>query len=206
MQAIFCNRIVVLVVATLATLTSAMATPQAQANRGNSIEAIWRMQEFVLYVHTPGIYHSCSSIEGKIVSILEAVGAADVAVEMRCQNVTNNAVARIAIRAPVPADSYSIEAATTFDARSELIARLNGTELPTPESIERFMAEWGTVSLGRRAPVSLGPRDCDLLKSISEQILPHLSVRIVDDRLTCDRVSRFPMSPKLVVEALRRTV
>jgi hypothetical protein len=159
MQASYCNRIVVLVATTIATVTSAMATPQAKPNVGNAVEAIWRVQQFVLYVHTPGAYHSCSSIQAKIIAILEAVGAADVAVGMTCSGVTNNTVARVAIRAPVPADAHSIEAATAFDARSELIARLSRTQLPTPETIERFLAEWRTVSLGRNPRLDLGPRE-----------------------------------------------
>ena len=73
-------------------------------------------------------------------------------------------------------------------------------------SIDRFLAEWRTVSLGRGRPVYINPQDCDLLKGISRQILPHLSVEIVEERFSCDHVSRFPLTPKLVVKALTRTV
>ena len=196
----------VFVAATMTSVASAVATPELQPGEGTPIEAIWRVQEFVLHVQTPGRYYSCSSLEAKIISILEAVGAGDVAVELTCSGLTGSAVARIATLAPVPADADSVRQATTFDARSELIARLRGTQLPTPENIDRFLAQWRTVSLGRGRPVYINPQDCDLLKGISRQILPHLSVEIVEERLSCDHVSRFPITPKLVVKALTRTV
>src|SRR5262245_20728066 len=134
-----------------------------------------------------------------------AVGAADVAVKLNCTGLTRKASARIAVLVPVPANDDNIRNATTPDARSQLVARLHGAQLPTPETLERFVAEWRTVSLGRNQS-NIRPEDCDLLREINRQILPQLSVRIVEARLSCDNVSRFPVPPKLVVQALTRSV
>ena len=205
MPRISCSRLVVFLAATITSISSAVATPQIDPNDDMRILAIWRVQEFDLDVRTQRGYYTCSSLETKIVSIMVAVGAADVAVKLNCTGLTRNASARIAALVPVPANDDNIRSATTPDARSELVAKLRGAQLPTPDTLQRFVAEWRTVSLGR-SQLHIRPEDCDLLREINRQILPQLSVRIVEARLSCDNVSRFPVPPKLVVQALTRTV
>jgi hypothetical protein len=205
MPRISCSRLVVFLAATITSISSAVATPQIDPNDDMRILAIWRVQEFDLDVRTQRGYYTCSSLETKIVSIMVAVGAADVAVKLNCTGLTRNASARIAALVPVPANDDNIRDATTPDARSELVAKLRGAPLPTPDTLQRFVAEWRTVSLGR-SQLHIRPEDCDLLREINRQILPQLSVRIVEARLSCDNVSRFPVPPKLVVQALTRTV
>ena len=205
MPRISCSRLVVFLAATITSISSAVATPQIDPNDDMRILAIWRVQEFDLDVRTQRGYYTCSSLETKIVSIMVAVGAADVAVKLNCTGLTRNASARIAALVPVPANDDNIRSATTPDARSELVAKLRGAQLPTPDTLQRFVAEWRTVSLGR-SQLHIRPEDCDLLREINRQILPQLSVRIVEARLSCDNVSRFPVPPKLVVQALTRRV
>lgn len=173
---------------------------------GAPLDAIWRVQEFDLHIRTAERYHSCSSLHEKISGIMNAVGAARVVVRMSCNmdQLTNEAHARVATAAPVHATPENIEAATTFDTRQELIARLRDVELPSVRGLERFPAEWREVSLTTVAALHLGPGDCELLRGMNEQIFPHLAIRVVRKRLSCYAPMSTPPRPLLVVEALVR--
>lgn len=174
---------------------------------GAPLDAIWQVQEFDFHIRTMQRYHSCSSLHQKISGILEAVGAGSVVVKMSCSKdqLTNEAFARVATAAPVNASPENIEAATTFDARQELVARLRDVQLPSAQDIQRFPAEWRTVSLTRIGMLRLGPADCELLRGMNEQIFPRLSIRVVRQQLSCNSQAVFsPARPVLVVEALVR--
>ena len=180
----------------------------ATANHpGAPLDAIWRVQEFDFHIRTMQRYHSCSSLHRKISGILSAVGAGSVVVKMSCSKdqLTNEAFAKVAAAAPVDASPENIEQATTFDTRQELIARLRDVELPSADNIQRFPAEWRTVSVARVPSLQLGPADCELLRGLNEQIFPRLSIRVVRQQLSCDSQAVFsPARPVLVVEALVR--
>jgi hypothetical protein len=179
-----------------------------QANiTGAPLDAIWRVQEFDFHFRTTQRYHSCASLHEKISGILSAVGAGSVVVKLSCSNnqLTNDAYARVAAAAPVSASPENIEAATTFDSRQALLARLREVRLPTAQDIVRFPAEWREVSLTRVRTLHLGPADCELLQGMNEQIFPRLSIRVVRKQLSCTSEAIFsPTRPVLVVEALMR--
>ena len=174
---------------------------------GVPLDAIWRIQEFDLHIRTAQRYHSCTSLRDKISGILTAVGATTVVIQMSCgrDQLTNDAIAKVATATPVDANPQNIAAATTFDTRQALIARLREERLPTAVDIEHFTAEWRTVSLHRVPDLHLGPGDCEILEGLNEQIFPQLSIRVVRKRLQCDSQALFsPTRPVLVVEALMR--
>ena len=176
---------------------------------GVPTEAIWQIQHFDLYFRaTRGRFHSCSSLHEKITGIMEAIGAGVVVVDISCGagSLVGDTFARIATALPVAATSDNIRNATTFQTEDQLIARLRQTELPTAETIERFPAEWETVSLMSVRGLRLGPEDCELLQDMQQQVFPHVSsVRVVRKRLFCGSTMQMhPPRPVLVVEALRR--
>jgi hypothetical protein len=196
-------------------LISAAASLSATAANATAVhpidgiptEAIWHIQEFDLHIRTAQRYHSCSSLHQKISGILAAVGAGSVVVKLSCSKdqLTNEAFARVAAASPVDATPENIQAATTFDARQQLVARIRDVQLPGPNDIERFPAEWRKVSLTRVNSLHLGPGDCELLQGMSDQIFPRLAIRVVRKQLTCGSQSIFsPARPTLVVEALVR--
>jgi len=193
----------VAVIATvMMSFVSGATTPKAAG--GDSVEAIWRTQEFTLHVRATESYYTCSGLQTKIVTIMESFGARDVAVDMTCSGLTRNALATVAARTPIAADDETLRAASTFDSRAELVAKVRGESLPTPDTIPRFAAEWRTVSLGRNR--RLDSQDCDLLREITNQILPRLSVRIVKKQSGCSHMSRVGPNLTLVVEALTQRV
>ena len=193
--------------AAVSVLSVTPASGRAIHADGIPTEAIWRIQEFDLHIRSAQRYHSCSSLHQKISGILAAVGAGSVIVKLSCSKdqLTNETFARVAAAAPVDATAENIRAATTFDARQQLLARVREVQLPTANDIERFPAEWRKVSLTRVASLHLGAGDCELLQGMNEQIFPRLSIRVLSKRLACDSQSLFsPARPMLVVEALVR--
>jgi hypothetical protein len=167
-------------------------------------EAIWHIQQFDLHFRGErGRYHSCATLHQKIRGIMEAIGAGHVSVSISCarEALVNNALARVSTAMPIAATPENIRAATTFDSETALVTRLHGKQLPTPETIERFPAQWRTIEVKSVHGIRLGPEDCDLLEDMDKQIFAHLdSVRILTKDFRCQRRLR----PMLIVEALVR--
>ena len=175
---------------------------------GATTEAIWQIQHFDLHFRAAkGRYHSCSTLHTKITGIMEAIGAGAVIVNIACGRgaLVDDTFARIATALPIAASEENIRAVTTYKTEQRMIARIQQTELPTAETIERFPAEWETVTLTSIRSLRLGPEDCDLLHDMQQQVFPHVqSVRVVRKRLSCGSPNLHPARPVLVVEALRK--
>jgi len=193
------------IVAFAACLSCALPASAARVETENEVaDAIWRVQEFDFHFRTSGRYHSCTSLHSKITAILREIGAGEVVVQLACapNSLTNNTFARVATATPVQASTQNIEAATTYDSRQQLTARLRQIQLPSAADIDRFPAQWREVTLSNNRRLQLGRHDCDLLQDLTRQILPHLSVRIVRKRLNCGSPTLDPANPVLVVSAL----
>ena len=89
---------------------------------------------------------------------------------------------------PMPATEENIRAATAFDSRDELIARVHGASLPSAADIERFAAEWQTRY------VRISQSDCDLMRDMHEQIVPKLSVHSKSKKVNCPRIASLRTS------------
>lgn len=151
------------------------------------VEAIWMTRSVDFVYSNLNSYYSCTALQSKLRAILQAAGAQhQLAVRMQCASgdLVDTVRAQITMIAPVEATAGNVAAATTFDGRYELIARLRNVQLPTATDIERFAASWRTVTIARGPELSLDAGDCELLKDVSEQIFPRLSVR-VDSKLSC---------------------
>ncbi|HKE97301.1 MAG TPA: hypothetical protein VKB34_23520 [Povalibacter sp.] len=194
-------------VVTLALLCLHTPSPSAAANLAAGdpvIEAIWRVQSLPFEYHSLSTYYDCDSLQEKVRAILHAVGAhRSLIVDARCEGgVTNRISARIVLATPVPATEENVRAATTFDTRDELVARLRNVALPTASDITRFPARWQTLSLGRVRDVSLTVGDCDLLRGMYEQVFPKIAVRVTENnRMHCGNYASR-LRPNVKVEAL----
>jgi hypothetical protein len=157
-----------------------------------SVDAIWRFQSFPFEYSSSNTYYNCDSLVRKVRAILKAVGAHhSVVVETRCEGGPANRIsARIAVATPVIASEENVRAATTFDSRDQLVARLRNLTLPTANDIERFPATWQKISLARAIrDMSITPSDCDLLRGMNEQVFPRISVRVQGRKLMCGTYS-----------------
>jgi hypothetical protein len=205
------SRVAPLAAAVLGALLSwtplpALATASAGGIAADeTVDAVWRIQRFDFTYHSSTVYYSCRALQAKIGAILRAVGAHHrVAVDVHCMggDFVRFAYVRVTLAVPAEATQATVTAATTFDTRAQLVARLRKLPLPTAVDIERFPAEWRTVSLSGHRSLRLDSGDCDLLRGMREQIFPKLSVRVARDGLRCTPGATTRIRPKLVVTAL----
>jgi hypothetical protein len=108
-------------------------------------------------------------------------------------------VTRIALAAPAVADSKNIRAATTFDAQQHLVAKMRSETLPTPSTIPVFPAVWTNVQLSGKNNPWLEADDCELLRQLSQQVLPTLGIKVTR-KVICSGAKLA--KPALHVEAL----
>lgn len=195
---------------TLAAVATMLGSaPCVGADSGDeTVDAIWRIQRVDFTYRSADVYYSCSALQSKIGAILKAVGAHQrIAVEIQCMSgeLVNNALARVTLAMPAEATQENVVAATTFDSRAQLVARLLKMRLPTATDIERFPAIWQTVALSSHRGLRLDPGDCDLLRGMHEQVFPRLSIRATHRGLRCTTGSATKIRPKLEVTALMPT-
>jgi hypothetical protein len=172
---------------------------------GATIDAIWRLERVDFTYQSSTVRYECGALQRRIAEILHSVGAhARVGVELTCVSgdMVRHAGAHITLAIPVEATAANVAAATDYDTRDELVARLRQEQLPSANDIERFPASWRTVALTRNPPLSLGPTDCDLLRSMRDQVFPRLRVRVVSSGLNCGGGSATRIQPRIHVNAL----
>ena len=169
------------------------------------ITAIWQIQQIDFVYNSSTVRYSCGNLQRRIAAILQAVGAnANMGVEIGCSSgeLVRYANVHLTLAVPVEATAENLRAATNFDARDQLVARLHQTQLPSAEQLTRFPARWRTVALTRSPPLSLGPGDCDLLRSMRDDVFPLLHVRVVSSGLRCGSGSDTRIPPRINVNAL----
>lgn len=170
-----------------------------------NITAIWKIESIEFVYSSSTVRYSCEALRWRIAVILQTVGAnSRMAIELSCANGerVSYANARIKLATPVEASEENVRAATDYDTRDELVARLRHKELAGAEDIQRFAASWRTVALTRKPPLSLGPGDCDLLRAMRDQVFPRLRVRVVSSGLNCGSGPDTRITPRIQVNAL----
>lgn len=181
--------IIILGLQTTESLAVSSHTAARSDGKGPVTEAIWHAQSLSFEYRSLNTYYSCASLEQKVRAILELVGAQQpVFLRTNCAGVpSRNIHVQIALATPIPATPENVQAASTFDARDELLARLRQVALPTAADIERFPARWQTRRLSEIRDVSFTHGDCDLLRGIHEQVFPRLAVRVASNfKINCD--------------------
>jgi hypothetical protein len=183
-------------------LTGSVAHAQSQPDPA-VIEAVWKPQRINFVYHGYSTLYSCSGLQDKLEKILTTVGARD-GVELRaysCDDAQSIARFQIALASPVEATPENVAELTSYDAHDELVARVRGERLATAEDVQRFPAEWKTISFARSREMRLAPGDCELVQQLREHVLPHMSVQIVTDRVHCSAFGNIG-NPQLTVSAL----
>ena len=193
----------------LVVLTSFASTPSAQSAGADEaqdtpeIDAIWHVQSLPFSFRGRHVLYGCTSFQKKLHSILVAVGAdPSVIIQTSCTPtaITDRIAVRIALATPVEATPENIAAATSFDSKRELLARLQKTPLPTPSAIEKFRARMRSITLEDSGELQLEPSDCELLIALTDQVFPKLNVEVEKNMLFCtEAVAR---TPQLKVRAL----
>jgi hypothetical protein len=171
---------------------------------GTGVAAVWKAQQVNFEYRGYSTTYSCQVLEHKLEMILRSVGARE-DVQLRdyaCNEQIGIARFQVLLHSPVVATPENIRDITTYDAKDELIARVNGKELATPENVQRFTAVWKTVSFTRDRRMRLERGDCELVQQVRQQILPRMSVHIIKDNVRCSSGFGDIGPPRLTVSAL----
>lgn len=184
-----CPATALALIATALSQTSLGSEFSASRDTGSRdvIDAIWRVQHVDFNHRSARGLYACDALQASLEHMLMTLGAHEsLSVRMQCtRTIGVNAVrARITIAIPVEATEENVRAATRFDMRARLAARLGGFSLPTAADIERFPAAWRRIALARDGRFRFAESDCELLSDVQTQILPRLSVRSLR-RLHC---------------------
>lgn len=193
----------------LALACVAMAAPLAVAAAdspatGGGVEAVWKAQQMNFEYRGYSTSYSCRGLEDKLELILRSVGARE-DVELRsyaCDEQMGIARFQVSLQSPVVASEENLRELTSYDAKGELVARVNGDKLPSAADLPRFTAVWKTVSFARDRRMRLERGDCELVQQLRRQILPRLSVQIVKDDVRCSSGMGNIGPPRLTVSAL----
>lgn len=156
-----------------------------KANVDPTIDAIWHVQTLPFEYRSRDTYYDCEALEQRLRAMLELMGARPpVVVHSNCGDIPAKQIrVEIVVATPLPATEENVRAASEFDSKDKLVARLQGTSLPTAADIERFPAQWQP----RHLRISHG--DCDLMRGIHEQIVPKLSMRSFSRKINCPRIT-----------------
>jgi hypothetical protein len=182
-----------------------MANSTDEANAGDgAIIAVWKAQQVNFEYRGYSTMYSCRSLEDKLQIILRSVGAReDVRLQSyACDERLGIARFQIAMQSPVIASEENIRELTTHDSKDELVARVNGGQLPGAADLERFPAVWKKVSFARDRDMRLERGDCELVQQLRRQILPRMSVQVVKDNISCSSAFGNITAPRLTVSAL----
>jgi hypothetical protein len=181
------------------------AAPALARDENPNIEAIWLPQVVNFTYQTDDSFYTCNSLWRKITGILAHLGARRTAPAQRisCDDFAHTVRLQIALESPMAATPENLLAVTDYDSEDLLVARLRGKQLPSANDIPRFPAAWTTLSL-RSADMDLTAGDCDLVHQLRKQVLPKLSVQVLNEPARCLPVlSRGgSMPPKMKVRAL----
>ena len=198
-------RCLLIALSSLTSISSLRAAGADDAQDTPEIDAIWHVRSLPFLFRGRHVLYNCTSFQKKLHSILLAVGAdPSLIIQTSCtpNAITDRITVRIALATPVEATADNIAAATSFDSKRELLARLQKTPLPTPSAIEKFRARMKSVTLEDSAELQLEPSDCELLTALTDQLFPKLNVEVEKNMLFCtEAVAR---APQLKIRALFR--
>jgi hypothetical protein len=186
----------------MAAAPAAIATDSAVD--GENVVAVWKAQQMSFEYRGDSTSYSCQSLEDKLQLILQTMGARE-DVQLRsyaCDEQMGIARFQVSLQSPVVASEQNIQEITAHDANDELIARVNGRQLPSAADLQRFTAVWKTVSFARDRRMRLERGDCELVRQLRRQILPRMSVQIIKDNVRCSSRMGSVGPPRLTVSAL----
>jgi len=171
---------------------------------GEIVAAVWKTQQVTFGYRGYSTIYSCDGLSNKVHAILRSAGARDTLAIRTWGCNEESGVARLTImfESPVEATAQNLRELTGSDARKELIARVRGEQSPTLANIRTIPAVWKTVAFARDPQLGLAPGDCELVRQLRREILPMLSVRILQERLNCSIAFGNITRPRLTIAAL----
>jgi hypothetical protein len=173
------------------------------ATEAAPLQAVWKEQRIDFNLVSFTSFYSCGGLEDRLKKIMNALGVR-AKVRVSAPGCDSGVVRfpRVILTAQTPVEATPEALADLEKGRStrELAARVKGQKID-PEETAPFAAHWKAVSLSR-GKLDIEPGDCELIDEVRKKVLPKLSVRIVNDDVSCSPNQVSLGQPRLEVEAL----
>lgn len=182
-------------------LLGAALAPMAHC-QSVAIDAVWKPQRITLLYRGSTTFYGCDLFERNVRLALSLLGAhADMHLDRsRCS--ASDVRLTATFRSPIEATEQNLLALTAYSAEDEIVARLQSRSLPAPADLQTFPAEWSTVSFASNPRLRLTSSDCEFVDNLRRQLLPHMRVRVIGNRLFCSPGALAISGPRLKVVAL----
>jgi len=169
----------------------------------DTIEAVWKPQRATFVYVGQTTFYTCVALEQKLTLVLRVIGAhEDIEFDRRDCRPGGSPRLHVRFKSPIEATDDNIRALTTYDAEEVLVAQLRTIELPTAADLERFPASWKEISFASDRRLRLSAADCEFVEHVRRQLVPHLSARVVTNRIFCTPGRHAVRAPRFVVSAL----
>lgn len=185
----------------LGTLIIACVAPfiASAATETNTTQATWKPQEIRYTYNGFTTAYSCDAAEDKLEQILKTLGAHP-NTKVRASGCSPNRPAKDFFVTVTTAMPTLVDANKPVDrADGKVLSELHMDQAALTQP---FPVEWRTVDLSRDRKLNLQPGDCELLEGLREHVLPKLSLKIVEDRVSCTPRQLDVQTPTLKVAAL----
>ncbi|HKS57692.1 MAG TPA: hypothetical protein VJS12_20510 [Steroidobacteraceae bacterium] len=180
---------VVRAVALLAVLITTAMTAASATNAQAPVAAVWHSQVVRFEYYARGTPFMCRTLQRKVERVLLELGARVQVIRFYCGELSHVVAAEIVLTVPIEASDENLRRLTSFNSKDVLVARLRSQHLPSATDLPLFPAAWKTISLSDMR----SDRECELLQQLRQQVLPKLSVQIINDN---------PQQCSAVVQAL----
>ncbi len=201
----------------LAAATAAGQSPPAPDSLPvpGPVLAAWQTQKLVFTFQSKQSVYSCEAVGAKVWRTLLHLGARpDMHISVRgCENSdplrgaspfgfrsSTPITLRIDIATPYEPEPIDREGVTGERGRRELLMKTAGQDTAPPDLAEQFPALWSRVKVSDLD--HLEPGDCELIQQIERQLFQKLSIRVVENQLSCLPGRRFRGQGLFEVEAL----
>lgn len=174
---------------------------QASAADDAPINARWNLQEISYSYMAFTTAYSCDAAEDKIKAILLALGAHE-STRVRATGCAYNRPSRnffVTITSATPIPATELKETREEKSRQELLKRLGRKNKLLDQE---FPATWKSVSLSDQRRLNIQPGDCELLEGLRDKVLPKLSIKIEEQRISCTPNQLSLQPPYLRVSAL----
>ena len=184
----------------LAGLIPLSACNAASADDSQPVRTVWKPVSIrYSYVGFTAAY-SCDAAASRVKNILLALGAHP-QTKVQATGCYSNRPSRnffisITTATPVAVDARSAAHGKVDDKTIEALG------LKGDFATAAFASQWRTVDLGRDPKLDLKAGDCELMQGLRDNVLPKLSVKIVDDRVQCIPHQMSLATPVLTVSTL----
>jgi hypothetical protein len=183
----------------LCLITSAHADEPVTS--GDYVRALSQTQAIDFRFRSDTQRYRCEEFAARIRAVLEPVTSA-VHVQLECLGSSPSGYlhARVLVTSPVVATHEAIGRAAKVTPTRRLVARVRGE--PAPDGrVEVFTAQWREVSTKRVGTAKLTPGDCELMRALRAQVLPHLAVRNLRVTSSCGRFTQPSVRAQVLIPA-----